>query len=316
LNPPKIVVVGSANTDMVVKVPHLLQPGETLLGSEFIMARGGKGANQAVAARRLGGNVTFIARLGQDNFGRDAAAAYREEGIDTSFIAWDDGAPSGVALIMVSQAAENIIAVVPGANGRLSPGDIRRAEGAILGADCMLLQLEIPQETVEAAVRLAKAHGVRVILNPAPAVRLPRSILGAVDVITPNEHEAAFLMETDFDPLAEKSISRLWQKIKVPALVVTLGARGACFTQGKRITTIPANQVQPVDTTAAGDAFNGALAVALGRGEGLESAVRFANVAGALSTTRLGAQPSLPAAAEVEGFLKRSGQGGEEALGG
>src|SRR5512138_2106968 len=133
MNPPKVVVVGSANTDMVVKVPHLLSPGETLLGSEFIMARGGKGANQAVAAARLGGKVTFIARLGQDNFGRDSAAAYREEGIDTSFIAWDDEAPSGVALIMVSEAAENIIAVVPGANGRLSPGDVRCAEQAIIG---------------------------------------------------------------------------------------------------------------------------------------------------------------------------------------
>ncbi len=304
---PRIVVVGSANTDMVVKVPHLLQPGETLLGSEFIMARGGKGANQAVAARRLGGSVTFVARLGQDNFGRDAAAAFREEGIDTSFIAWDDEAPSGVALIMVSQAAENIIAVVPGSNGRLSPGDIRRAEGAIIGADCMLLQLEIPLQTVEAAVKMARTHGVRVILNPAPATQLPRSILHSLDVITPNETEAAVLLESAFDPQEEKCASRLWRKMKVPALVVTLGERGACFTQGKRVTTIPPGRVEPIDTTAAGDAFNGALAVALGRGEGLESAVRFANAAGALSTTRLGAQPSLPIAAEVEAFLKNSG---------
>ncbi len=301
---PKIVVVGSANTDMVVKVPHLLQPGETLLGSQFITARGGKGANQAVAARRLGGEVTFIARLGRDNFGRDSAAAYREEGIDTSFIVWDDEAPSGVALIMVSDAAENIIAVVPGANGRLSPGDICAAEQAISGAYCLLLQLEIPLETVEMAARLAKSHGVRVILNPAPAVPLPRSILDCVDVITPNENEAAILLGEDFDPRSEQGVTDLFNKLKVPALVMTMGRRGAQLCQGNQVSTIPAFPVEPIDTTAAGDAFVGALAVALGLGEGLAGAVRFANAVGALSTTRMGAQPSLPTAAEVEAFLK------------
>ena len=301
---PKIVVIGSANTDMVVKVPHLLQPGETLLGSRFIMARGGKGANQAVAAQRLGGEVTFIARLGRDNFGRDSAAAYHDEGIDTTFIAWDDEAPSGVALIMVSETAENIIAVVPGANGRLSPADIRSAEQAIIGAYCMLLQLEIPLETVEMAVKLAKSHGVRVILNPAPAVPLPRSILDYVDVITPNENEAAILLGADFDPGSGQGVPDLFNKLKIPALVVTLGERGARFSRGEQVATVPAYPVEPIDTTAAGDAFNGALAVALGRGEGLESAVRFANAVGALSTTRLGAQPSLPTAVEVDAFLK------------
>ncbi len=300
---PKIVVVGSANTDMVVKVPHLLQPGETLLGSQFMMARGGKGANQAVAAQRLGGEVTFIARLGRDNFGRDSAAAYREEGIDTSFIAWDDEAPSGVALIMVSEKAENIIAVVPGANGRLSPGDICAAEPSIIGAYCMLLQLEIPLETVEMAVRLAKKHGVRVILNPAPAVPLPRSILDCVDVITPNESEAAILLGAEFDPRSEQGVSDLFNKLKVPALVMTLGGRGAQICQGKQAAIVPTYPVEPIDTTAAGDAFNGALAVALGRGEELEGAVRFANAVGAISTTRMGAQPSLPTMAEVDAFL-------------
>ncbi len=304
MHPPRIIVVGSANTDMVVKVPHLLQPGETLLGSQFVMARGGKGANQAVAARRLGADVTFIARLGRDNFGHASADAYREEGIDTAFIAWDDEAPSGVALIMVSDAAENIIAVVPGANGRLSPGDIQAAEQAFIGANCMLLQLEIPQETVEAAAGLAKAHGVRVILNPAPAVQLPRSILDAVDVITPNENEAAILLGEEFNPQDEQGFIQMSQKLAVPVLVVTLGRRGARFVEGKKVTTVPSFPVKPVDTTAAGDAFNGALAVALGRGEGLEGAVRFANAVGALSTTRLGAQPSLPSAAEVDEFIK------------
>src|SRR5512146_3168986 len=289
---PKIVVVGSANTDMVVRVPHLLQPGETLLGSQFVMARGGKGANQAVAAARLGARVTFVARLGRDNFGRDSAAAYREEGIDTGFVAWDDEAPSGVALIMVSDAAENIIAVVPGANGRLSPGDIRAAEQAIIGADCMLLQLEIPLETVEAAARLAKANGVKVILNPAPApaAPLPRSIMDFVDVVTPNESEAAILSGDDFDVEMEQSAVALCGRLGVQSLVVTLGRRGARFATDNQATTVPAFTVEPVDTTAAGDAFNGALAVALGRGESLANAVRFANAAGALSTTRLGAQ--------------------------
>ncbi len=302
---PKIVVVGSANTDMVVKVPHLLQPGETLLGSQFMMARGGKGANQAVAAQRLGGEVTFIARLGRDNFGRDSAAAYREEGIDTSFIVWDDEAPSGVALIMVSDKAENIIAVVPGANGRLSPGDICAAEQAIAGAYCMLLQLEIPLETVEMGVKLARSHGVRVILNPAPAVPLPRSILDNVDVITPNENEAAVLLGEEFDPRSEQGVADLFNKLKVPALVMTLGARGAQISHDKKVVTVPTYPVEPIDTTAAGDAFVGALAVALGRGQGLESAVRFANAVGALSTTQMGAQPSLPTAAEVDVFLKK-----------
>ncbi len=300
---PKIVVVGSANTDMVVKVPHLLQPGETLLGSQFMMARGGKGANQAVAAPRLGGEVAFIARLGRDNFGRDSAAAYREEGIDTSFIAWDDEAPSGVALIMVNEKAENIIAVVPGANGRLSPGDICTAEPSIIGAYCMLLQLEIPLETVEMAVRLAKKHGVRVILNPAPAVPLPRAILDCVDVITPNESEAAILLGADFDPRSEQGVPDLFNQLKVPALVMTLGGRGALLYEGKQAAAVATYPVKPIDTTAAGDAFNGALAVALGRGEDLESAVRFANAVGALSTTRMGAQPSLPTMAEVDAFL-------------
>ncbi len=305
MNTPRIVVVGSANTDMVVRVPHLLQPGETLLGSQLVMARGGKGANQAVAAARLGGKVTFIARLGRDNFGRDSAAAYREEGIDTSFIAWDDEAPSGVALIMVSSTGENIIAVVPGANSRLSPGDIRSAEGAIIGADCMLLQLEIPLETVEETVRLAKAHAVRVILNPEPAVQLPRSILDAVDVVTPNENEAAILSGDGFDLEQEQSAADLCNRLGVPALVVTLGRHGARMVQDGKTTLVPAFPVEPVDTTAAGDAFNGALAVALGRGLALRDAVRFANAAGALSATQLGAQPSLPTADEVEAFLKQ-----------
>ncbi len=304
MNTPNIIVVGSANTDMVVRVPHLLQPGETLLGSQFVMARGGKGANQAVAARRLGARVTFVARLGRDNFGRDSAAAYREEGIDTAFVAWDDEAPSGVALIMVSDAAENIIAVVPGANGRLSPGDIRAAEQAIIGADCMLLQLEIPLETVETAARLAKKNGVRVILNPAPGVQLPRSILESVDVITPNENEAAILVGDGLDFSAEQAAVDLFRLLEVPALVVTLGGRGARLVQGSQVLDLPAFQVEPIDTTAAGDAFNGALAVALGRGEPLAEAVRFANAVGALSTTRLGAQPSLPSGDEVEAFMK------------
>ena len=190
---PKVVVVGSANTDMVVQVDDIPRLGETVLGGKFIKAQGGKGANQAVAAARLGAEVTFVARLGRDAFGESSASAYQVEGINTDFLIWDDDAPSGVALIMINRNGENIIAVAPGANGRLSPADVQAAESVFQSADAVLVQLEIPLDAVQTAVDLARRHHARVILNPAPAIHLPDPILRSVDFLTPNESELAVL---------------------------------------------------------------------------------------------------------------------------
>ena len=297
---PKIVVVGSANTDFVVHVPQLPSRGETVLGDQFHVVQGGKGANQAVAAARLGAEVTLVARLGDDNFGREALSAYRKEGIHTGFMILDREVPSGVAFIMVNQDGENLIAVAPGANSRLSPQDVLAAESAIAEADSLLLQLEIPLETVRTAAELARSYQVRVILNPAPAQRLPSNFFKLADILTPNEREAAFLAEVPSE--SPTFLSYLSSRITGPDLIVTLGSKGACILSHGEEVYVPAIPVTPVDTTAAGDAFNGALAVALARGESLFQAVLYANTAGAMAATRAGAQPSLPTATELEQF--------------
>jgi ribokinase len=298
----KIVVVGSSNTDMVVRVPHLPAQGETVLGSSFLMAAGGKGANQAVAATRLGAQVTLIARVGQDVFGEAALLGLEREGINTRHIFVDPEMASGVALITVDDTGENSIAVAPGANGRLSLLDVQRAQAAILNADVLLLQLEVPLETVQVAAELARQAGVFVILNPAPAPEslLPPALLACVDVLTPNESEASVL--TGAPDSLDRAARRLLET-GVEALVITLGARGALIVtqQGQQI--VSGFPVKAVDTTAAGDAFNGGLAAALAVRRPLAEAVRFANACGALAATRLGAQPSLPTAEEVERFL-------------
>lgn len=301
---PKIVVIGSANTDMVVMVKHLPVPGETVLGDQFFTTRGGKGANQAVAAVRLGADVTLVTRLGRDTFGRELFAAYEAEGINTRFIVWDDAAPSGTALIMVdSERGENIIAVVPGANALLSPQDVQAAEHAIQAADYLLIQLEIPLETVIAAVAVAEKHQVRVILNPAPATKLPAELLNRIDTLTPNETEAVELAEEPSASSAGDAAFALRSKFKIKNLIITMGKQGALIAD-YRNETIPGYHVQPIDTTGAGDTFNGALTVALARGDKLIDAVKFANAAAALSTTRQGAQAAMPTSAEVDLFLK------------
>lgn len=298
----KIVVVGSSNTDMVVRVPHLPAAGETVLGGAFLTAAGGKGANQAVAAARLGAQVTLIARVGQDVFGEAALLGLEREGINTGHISVDPETASGVALITVDNAGENSIAVAPGANGRLSPLDVQRAQAAILNADVLLLQLEVPLETVQMAAELAHQAGVRVILNPAPAPEspLPPALLACVDVLTPNEKEASAL--TGAPDSLDRAAGRLLES-GLETAVVTLGARGALIVTPEGLQTVPGFAVEAVDTTAAGDAFNGGLAAALGAGRLLTEAVHFANACGALTATRLGAQPSLPTVEEVEEFL-------------
>ena len=311
---PKIVVVGSANTDFVLGVPELPAKGETVLGNQFRVVRGGKGANQAVAAARLGAEVTFVARLGTDSFGNEALAAYREEGIRTDFIVQDPEIHSGIALIMVNPNGENIIGVGPGANSHLTAEDVRAASTAIQAADCVLLQLEIPLEAVQAAAEIAHRHHVRVILNPAPAQKLPSEILNSIDYLTPNETETAILAGEDPSGIGPDSLPRLASILGVPNLIVTLGARGAGILQGGQTTLVPSFPITPVDTTASGDAFNGALAVALARGEAIAQAVKYANAAGAITATRPGAQPSLPTRKELDDFMVSPAPGSNPAV--
>jgi len=296
---PKIVVVGSANTDMVVKCPRIPSPGQTVIGGEFLMAAGGKGANQAVAAARLGAGVTFVARLGNDVFGDQAIAGYEDEGIDTSFIVRDPEAASGVALIFVDSDGENSIAVASGANARLSVADVARAADRIAQADVLLVQLEVPIAAVRKAIQLAYDAGVLVILNPAPAQAIDPSLLKMVALATPNEHEIRVVVGQQD---ADAAISAMLEA-GTRTVLVTMGKRGVLWATQEARTRIPAFDVEAIDTTAAGDAFNGGLACALGRGAAPSDAIRYANAVAALAVTRMGAQPSLPTAKELEAFL-------------
>ncbi len=300
----RILVVGSSNTDMIVKAPRLPLPGETILGGEFVTAAGGKGANQAVGAARAGGDVTFVARVGDDAFGEQAVAGFVRDRIRTDFVVRDPRHPSGVALIIVGAAGQNSIAVAPGANTRLSPADVKRAGRAFAAANLLLTQLETPLETVLAATALAAHHGLPVILNPAPARPLPAALLRRVSILTPNETEAELLtgIKVTNDAAALRAADKLRAR-GVAAVVITLGWRGAFVRDADGGRRVPGFEVKAVDTTAAGDIFNGALAVARAEGRNLDDAVRFANAAAALSVMRLGAQPSAPTRARIRRFL-------------
>jgi ribokinase len=297
---PSIVVVGSSNTDMVVKTAHLPAPGETVLGGRFFMNAGGKGANQAVAAQRLGGAVTFVAKVGTDIFGEQAIQLFRQEGIDTSCILSDANHPSGVALITIDDNGENCIAVASGANAALLPDDLEPAIQKMQTADAVLMQLETPVETVLHVASLAAQIGKKVILNPAPACVLPDGLFKNISIITPNEGEAEVLTGikiTDVESL-KQAAAVLHQK-GVAIVIITLGAQGAFISDGTMQEQVAAPQVHAVDTTAAGDVFNGALAVALSEGMHLRDAVQFGCNAAALSVTRLGAQAAAPYRHEV-----------------
>lgn len=297
----KIVVVGSANVDLVARVPALPIPGETVLGSEFVQVMGGKGANQAVAAAKLGAEVSFVAAIGIDTYGDACKTSYRSVGIDTRFLQRTQDAATGIALIGVAASGENSIIVVPGANSHLRSFHVDDAADAIRNADALMVQLEIPAETVGRAVAIAHAAGTRVILNPAPFRKLSPDLLRQINVLTPNLTEAEQLLG---NVLGErKQLAEQICALGVENVVMTMGAAGAIAANTEGTYTVPAFPVDAVDSTGAGDAFNAGLAIALAEGANLREAAGFASAAAAVSVTRIGAQPSLPTRAEVEALL-------------
>jgi ribokinase len=300
----KIVVVGSANTDMIVTLPRIPKPGETIIGGEFFMAAGGKGANQAVSAARAGAKVVFVAKVGSDIFGDQSIDGFIRDGIDVRYIARDERARSGVALIFVGENGENSIGVASGANANLSVEDVEKAGEEIADADGLLLQLETPIETLKAAARIAARNGVRVILNPAPARPLDDELLGNVSILTPNESEAEIL--TGLTIAGEESVRRAADRLLargIGTVLITLGPKGVYVSSAKRNALVPGFPIAALDTTAAGDVFNGALAVSLSEDHDIFEAARFANAAAALACRKLGAQASAPSRGEIESFL-------------
>ena len=300
-----IVVVGSSNTDMIIKVPHLPKPGETILGGEFTKAAGGKGANQAVAAARAGGKVTFIAKVGDDIFGESAVVGFREDKINVDCVLKDPIAPSGVAQIFVAEDGENCIAVASGANANLSVEDIRSSAEKIQSANILLTQLETPIATITEAVKIAKENNLTVVLNPAPAQPLPDNLLSLLSLITPNETEAELLTGIKVVDKASAALaSKVLREKGVESVIITLGSKGAFVDNNGEQYIVSGFEVKAVDTTGAGDVFNGALTVALSEKKSFREAVKFANAAAALSVTKLGAQPSIPKISEIGEFLK------------
>lgn len=296
-----IIVVGSSNTDMVINADHLPVPGETIMGGSFMMNFGGKGANQAVAAARLNGNVHFIAKIGKDLFGKRSIEQYEDEGIHVEQIYSDPVLPSGVALIIVDANGENSIVVASGANSSLSPEDIKKAYSVIEKGDIMLIQLEIPIETVEYAAHLAKEKGIKVILNPAPARPLSDSLLKNLYMIIPNETEAEILSGvkvTDWES-AQKAADIIHAK-GANIVVITLGSKGALIKEEGQYHKVPVPKVKAIDTTAAGDTFCGAVCVALTENMSVLDAVKFANKCASITVTRMGAQSSLPYRREID----------------
>ncbi|MDO4948809.1 MAG: ribokinase [Bacteroidales bacterium] len=299
----KIVVIGSSNTDMVVRVDHFPQPGETIIGEQFMTAAGGKGANQAVAVARLGGDVTFVCRLGNDVFGKQSLLQLQAEGMNTQYVKLTPGAASGVALIPVDKKGENTIIVASGANALLSAEDIREAENEIATASFVLMQLETPIEALICAAELAHKHDVKVVLNPAPFPKeaLPDALLRNVDMIIPNETEAEYM--TGQKVTNESTALSVVNKIHgmgVKEVIITVGKDGAYVsTASDDLHLVSSFPVEAVDTVAAGDTFCGALCVALSKGYCLLDAVKIGNKAASIAVTRVGAQPSVPTANEV-----------------
>ncbi len=294
MNSKKIIVIGSANTDMVVKAAKLPLPGETILGGKFFMNAGGKGANQAVAASRLGGEVTLVTNVGNDIFGKQTIEGLKKDNINTDFVFIDKEAPSGTALILVNEEGENCIVVAPGANTNLLPNDIQKVNN-IAEYEIILMQLEIPMETISFVTKKAKENHQKVIINPAPAQKLDDELLNGLYLVTPNETEATLL--TGISVIDEETASqaaKVFLDKGVENVIITLGKEGAYFENAALKLKIPAPKVKAIDTTAAGDTFSGAIAVALTEKIPWEKAINFAIQAASISVTRLGAQASVP----------------------
>lgn len=300
----RLVVLGSVNADHVLRVPHFPRPGETLTGHSYQVVPGGKGANQAVAAARLGAPVSFIARIGDDAIGQQMRQGFEQDGIDVSAVEFDETLPTGIAIIYVSNEGENSIGISAEANGALSPAMVKRHEAMIADAHTLLLQLEVPLESVFEAAKLARSHGTRVVLNPAPARPLPANLLALVDLITPNQTEAELLtgVKVSDEASAAQAAARFHQ-MGISDVMITLGSQGVYCSNAKQQQLIPGFRVEAVDTTAAGDTFNGALLAAELAGADFNAAVRFAHGAAALSVTKFGAQSSIPSKVEVDAFL-------------
>lgn len=287
---------------MVVRSERLPRPGESVIGGGFVMAGGGKGANQAVAIARMGHKVIFAAALGEDMFGDEAIARYRQYGVDTSYIVRKK-TPSGIALIMVDAAAQNSISVALGANSELSVADVMPALDLIEPNDIVLMQLEIPMETVAACVAVAAAKGARVVLNPAPAAEVSADVLSKLYLITPNQTEAETLTGIEVrDEQSARAAAEALRSKGVERVIITMGGDGALLDDGGRVEMVPAFRVNAVDTTAAGDVYNGAICAALAEGCSLRDAMIFGSKASAISVTRIGAQPSIPTREEVDKF--------------
>jgi ribokinase len=291
----KIIVIGSSNTDMVIQTSRIPRPGETILGGSFFMNPGGKGANQAVASARLGGGTHFVAKVGNDVFGQIAKTQFEQEGIDSTFVFTDPHHASGVALINVDSSGENSITVASGANGELNQQDIDAALGLFNQGDFLLIQLEISLSTVVYSIQKAKEKGVKVILNPAPAAEIPQDLYPYIFAITPNETEAELLTGVQVTDLATaQKAAELFLDKGVHHVIITLGARGAYYQSTDDSFLVETEKVQAVDSTAAGDCFNGALAVALSNQKPWKEAIHFACRAATLSVTKPGAQASMP----------------------
>jgi len=297
----EIIVIGSLNADLVVRAPRFPAPGETISGEDLSIIPGGKGANQAVAAARQGASVAMVGRVGDDSFGPTLIQNLKDNNVNTNNVR-KTGSATGTATIIVDSSGQNSIVLSPGANGRMTSADVETV--SFQDAELLLLQLEIPLETVVQAASIAHQNGLRVILNPAPARPLPDSLLANIDILVPNESELQLLSGkpvTDLD--SAESAANVLQEKGVNTIIVTLGGSGALLVSGEKSVHVPTFKVDVVDTTAAGDAFIGGLAAALLKGKSLEEAVRYGNASGALAATKFGAQPSLPTAEDVENLL-------------
>ena len=301
----KILVIGSSNTDLIARVKHFPHAGETIEGIAYMQTMGGKGANQAVAAHRLGGAVKFVTSLGKDTNGLNSLEYYNEEGLDTSLSLIVEDAPSGIAMIWVDEKGENSIVIISGANEMLSPGYIHEIEKEILKADLIMLQMEIPYDTVKTVCDIAYEHNKQLLLNVAPARKLDAEIIKKIHILVVNETEAEIISGEKIREIGEQAVVDKLLALGAKSVVLTLGGKGSIMKNESEYHVIPAFKVKSIDSTGAGDTFCGALAAGLNKGRSWKDSLIFASAASAICVTRMGAQPSIPTETEVHDFLKK-----------